>query len=82
MTYGIYNANYSELKGKESVSFQIIECEMIASAVIAKKGAEVKCFNILISDEDNADLCREEIRTFVAELNLNVLNISNKFPIK
>ena len=77
---GIYSAMYSELKGKESVCFDILVCGEVNGHIIPTK-TKKRSFEILVSDEDNAELCRNEIRDFLKSEGIVLHNIMNKFPI-
>lgn len=83
MNVSIYNASYSELKGKSSVEFELNEVsEVEGLGFIQVKGGKKENYNILISDEDNNDLTRKEIIDFLASKNIVAKNSANKFPIK
>lgn len=79
--YAIYNATYSELKGKPSVEFQIQQYSYLAGGYIPIKGSNIQKYNIIVTDEDDSELCRKEIREFVSTLEIVVSNIENEFPI-
>jgi len=74
--FGIYSACYDELKGKDSVSFEVLECEKVGDYFLPLKNGVKKNFNILITDEDNLNLCKQEIESFLAAQNIECHNIS------
>jgi len=79
---GIYEAMFTELNGKEAVYFEILKCEKIGDHVIPVKGGLISKHTILISDEDDTALTRDEIRFFLVENKISCHNIDRKFPIK
>jgi hypothetical protein len=81
MKKSIFNAQFDELKGKDSVSFNLCEVEEINGNFFAVKNGKSESYNILISDEDDTELTRNEIRAFLIKEGIEVQNISNKFPI-
>lgn len=81
MTLGIYDAAFSELKGKDSVEFSLIEQNQVGEHLIALKNGYIKNYNILISDEDDIELCRNEIREFLKKEGICPSNIDRKFSI-
>lgn len=81
MKKSIFNAQFDELKGKDSVSFNLCEVEEINGHFFAVKNGKSESYNILISDEDDTELTRNEIRAFLIKEGIEVQNISNKFPI-
>jgi len=81
MELGIYSAAFSTLKGKDSVEFELQEVQEISGHKLPLKGGYKKSYNIVVSDEDNSELCREEIRSFLKNENIEVYNINSKFSI-
>jgi hypothetical protein len=77
-TYGIYDAtNWDD----NVITITIQECYFDGNYWFAQK-INAKKHKIKVSDEDNKELCREEIREYVRNLNINVHNIDSKFSIK
>jgi len=82
MNVSIYNATFSEIKGKNSVEFDLNEASEIEGVgFIAVKNGKSEHFNILITDEDNKDLTRSEIVEFLQKKGIDAKNSAIKFPI-
>jgi DUF917 family protein len=78
--FGIYNATFDIFKGKDSVSFEICECQKVGDAFVSVKNSSKK-FNVIITDEDDLTLCRKEVNTFLSKEGIDCHNIST-FKIK
>lgn len=82
MKTSIFDAMFSERKGKSTICFDL--CEVVdipGHGFISVKGGKKTRYEVFITDEDDKELCRNEVRLFLNENNLVAENANNKFTI-
>jgi hypothetical protein len=78
MIYGIYDCtNWDD----NVITISIQETNNV-NGNLFPVSKNTKKYKVKVTDEDNKELCREQIREFVKTLNIEVYNIDKKFSIK